>query len=223
MGAYLAASLKETLRDLGGWALAAAGVFLLWVGVALDILAIDSAPGRIWLLGWGTVELVSVLAALARACQLGGVPEGAGDLDDAIVSTRLGPHGLLLSQWLSAVGRGALIGLPTITLLLVYYSQSSGAAPGLGLGAFLLSLGAWLVVLAAAAAWGLVLARAVGVAGGFLASLTLFVLARSGALPATVAGLFPPALGTGLDLLSAAAAVLATTGCLAAAAALRAR
>jgi hypothetical protein len=222
MGAYLAASLKETLRGMGVWALAAAGLFLLWVGVTLDILAIEAAPGRIWLLGWGTVELVSVLATLARASQVGGAPEGA-DLDDAVVATRLGPHGLLAGQWLSAVGRGVVVGIPTIALTLVDYMHSLGSASGVGLGGFVLAVTAWLLVLGSAAAWGLALGRAVGVAGGFLASLALLVLARSSVLPAAVTGLLPPPLGAGLDALAAAATLLATSGCLAAAAAMRAR
>src|SRR5205814_8702076 len=120
VGPYLAISLRQSARDPRLWAWATLGAFLLWVGVSLDILAIEGGRERVSLLGWSTLELVTTLACLSRAAQLGGAAgAGEADLEDSLAATRMGPLGLLGAQAAGAVGRGVLTGIPIIILAIV--------------------------------------------------------------------------------------------------------
>jgi hypothetical protein len=208
VGPYLAASLLQSARDPRVWGWAALGAFLVWAGVSLDILAIASGRERAVLLGWGTLELVTTLACLAAATQIGGAG-GDGDLEDPLTATRMGPLGLLGAQAASTVGRAILVGIPIILLSVVLSMNMAPAASARALspsGSAVL----WLVSLTGVSAWGLALGRALGVAGAAV-------------LPSFAVGLFPPPVSSGVDTARCAVALLAAFGALAGAAALRPR
>src|SRR2546430_1718766 len=121
-------TFRVALRSAGPWLATTVGVFLVWAGSSLNVLALSSGDARSTSLALTTLEMTCCVLALWLMARRPGMNFEENGLEAELKAALAGRSGVMMGTWAGAIV-GALIPLVPGALALVLYIHNGSGQP----------------------------------------------------------------------------------------------
>ena len=205
-------ALRDALRSPSPWLATIVGVFTVWAGLSLNVLAVDSRDAKSIELGLATIEMTCCFLAIWLTTRLQRQDSEEGGLESGLLAAGPGRVGLIGGTWVGAI-LGSMSPILPMSLMIVVYHHMPGGDGYSMLYTIISSVPMLILELGCLVAWMGVLLPAAGGPVTLIVGLALLVAARAGPGGA-LAGLLPvpvpsPGSSASAALLLAEAATIA--------------